>query len=40
MAEIKNKVFEKEDVFSLLEQNKEKLTSVFGVKRIGVLAPL
>ena len=36
MPEIKNKVFKKEDVFSLLMQNKEKLTSKFGVKRIGI----
>ena len=36
MTEIKSKVFKKEDVFFLLMQNKEKLTSMFGVKRIGV----
>jgi predicted nucleotidyltransferase len=36
VTEIKNKVFKKENVFSLLIQNKEKLTSMFGVKRIGV----
>jgi predicted nucleotidyltransferase len=36
VTEIKSKVFKKEDVFFLLMQNKEKLTSMFGVKRIGV----